>query len=413
MTCRVENDQTYIQAYNAENRISEVQAVTGTCDTPGDITSIWSFTYDGDGVKVMQVYESGSTTLTTCYYIGGAYEATTDGTTETIKKYYSLSGITVAMHDGTQLLYFLTDHLGSVVAITDASGMLLNEQRYMPFGQVRTDIGTPVTQTDFGYTFQRNLPDIGLMDYKARLYDANIGRFIQADSIVPGASRPEAWNRFSNVSNNPILANDPSGHGSCRNFNGGQGCISNWRTEDKHEGGFAPIIKRDALIEQRRKLRTSSLTGTDTVDVIICGFGTDDSCENGTPVEGYADPNSGSGDEVPLQDFIVWSEENGHATLIFSTDPNDPSKWKQEVAEQIAEYIRSHPGTTFNIIGHCGGADAALIAVGLANYSQDIASVILFDVPPKNWSRRSVRIGPNRRHNQWQDRRAILQSRSS
>ncbi len=43
--------------------------------------------------------------------MGGAYEITTDGTTETVKKYYSIAGISVAtvvtnrqgqVHDGTQ-----------------------------------------------------------------------------------------------------------------------------------------------------------------------------------------------------------------------------------------------------------------------------------------------------------------------
>jgi hypothetical protein len=41
MTCRIENDQTYIQSYNAENRISEVEAVTGDCEEYGDTTATW------------------------------------------------------------------------------------------------------------------------------------------------------------------------------------------------------------------------------------------------------------------------------------------------------------------------------------------------------------------------------------
>ncbi len=214
MTCRTEGDNTYKQEYNAENRISSVELIEGSCVEPTSITSTWTFTYDGDGVKVMQVYTSGETTLTTRYYMGGSYEVMTDETIETVKKYYSIAGITVAMNDGTNLYYFLTDHLGSVMAVADTDGELVSEQRYMPFGQVRTDVGTLVTQTDFGYTFQRNMPDMGLMDYKARFYDANIGRFVQPDSIVPGAVDPGAWNRYTYVSNNPIMVNDPSGHGN-------------------------------------------------------------------------------------------------------------------------------------------------------------------------------------------------------
>jgi RHS repeat-associated protein len=232
-----------------------------------------NFTYDGDGVKVMQVYTGGETTLTTRYYMGGAYEVTSEeGQSDTIRKYYSLSGITVAtlvtngqgqVDDGEDMYYFLTDHLGSVVGVMDASGTLVAEQRYMPFGQVRTDVGT-IDQTDFGYTFQRNLPNMGLMDYKARFYDANIGRFVQPDGIIPGPLSSSSWNEYAYVTNKPITLIDPNGHGSCRNFNDGQGCITNWRTEDKSARPFAPTIKHDAIIEQQRRQHSSTPPATNS-----------------------------------------------------------------------------------------------------------------------------------------------------
>ena len=65
-----------------------------------------------------------------------------------MKKYYSIAGQTMAMDDGDGLKYLLTDHLGSMVAITDAQGSLIAQQRYLPFGQVRDDVGA-ITQTDF------------------------------------------------------------------------------------------------------------------------------------------------------------------------------------------------------------------------------------------------------------------------
>jgi RHS repeat-associated protein len=116
---------------------------------------------------------------------------------------------------GSGLNYFLTDHLGSVVAVVNPGGGLVSQQRYMPFGEVRTDVGT-ITQTDFGYTGQRNLDaqgnsfSTGLMDYKARFYDPYINRFISPDTITPGG--PQGLNRYSYSNNNPINFNDPSGH---------------------------------------------------------------------------------------------------------------------------------------------------------------------------------------------------------
>jgi uncharacterized protein RhaS with RHS repeats len=90
------------------------------------------------------------------------------------------------MRENTTWSYFLTDNLGSVVGVTDSNGALTSETRYLPFGEVRTDVGT-ITQTpvklgqaDFGYTFQRSIADSGLMDYRARM-----------PRSVPAGDRPD------------------------------------------------------------------------------------------------------------------------------------------------------------------------------------------------------------------------------
>ncbi len=152
----------------------------------------------------------------TRYYFGGAYETRSDGTT---LKYYSIAGQTVAQRTidtshpapGT-LTYFLTDHLGSILTVLDASGTVLSEQRYLPFGEIRTDVGT-IAQTDFGFTGQRDLgSDLGLMDYKARFYSAYLNRFLQPDTLIPSPANPQSWNRYSYVGNSPVNFSDPSGH---------------------------------------------------------------------------------------------------------------------------------------------------------------------------------------------------------
>ncbi len=57
MTCRVEDDEVFIQTYNAENRIASVQKlVSGDCATPGDFAAIWDYLYDGDGVRTATLF---------------------------------------------------------------------------------------------------------------------------------------------------------------------------------------------------------------------------------------------------------------------------------------------------------------------------------------------------------------------
>jgi hypothetical protein len=51
------------------------------------------------------------------------------------------------------------------------------------------------------------------MFYNARWYDPNIGRFAQADTVIPTETQgTQAWDRYAYVNNNPIINQDPSGH---------------------------------------------------------------------------------------------------------------------------------------------------------------------------------------------------------
>ena len=72
--------------------------------------------------------------------------------------------------------------------------------------------------TDKQFTSQTRLAEgyVGtLYDYVARAYDPILGRFISADTIVPGVGNPAAFNRYMYVLGNPLGRTDPSGHGAC------------------------------------------------------------------------------------------------------------------------------------------------------------------------------------------------------
>ena len=103
----------------------------------------------------------------------------------------------------------LSDHLGSTSLTTDSAGNVISELRYTAWGEVRYQAGT--TSTSYTYTGQyNNTADFGLMYYNARWYDSQLGRFAQADSIVPGGV--QGYDRYAYVNNNPVRYTDPSGH---------------------------------------------------------------------------------------------------------------------------------------------------------------------------------------------------------
>jgi RHS repeat-associated protein len=103
------------------------------------------------------------------------------------------------MKEGSTFKYFVSDHLGSTALVLSASGTILEQQRYLPFGAPRTIPSfNNITSTDFTYTGQRLLDSGmgGIMDYRARFYSQSLGRFIQPDSIIPNPANSQAFNRF-------------------------------------------------------------------------------------------------------------------------------------------------------------------------------------------------------------------------
>lgn len=85
---------------------------------------------------------------------------------------------------------------------------------------------------------------IGLYYYRARWYDAHVGRFVSADTIVPEPTNPQALNRYSYVVNNPLVLVDPSGHAYIDHAGGG-GIISTptipaWSPTPEYSEWYSP-----------------------------------------------------------------------------------------------------------------------------------------------------------------------------
>jgi RHS repeat-associated protein len=132
--------------------------------------------------------------------------------TASVTKYYLFGGQRVALRRGGAVSFLHGDHLGSVSMSTDASGQVLSQARYTPFGEVAWEDGQ--AQTDFDFTGQRR-EGFGLMDYNARFYAPSLGRFVSADTIIPDAMNPMAFDHYSYTYNRLLNYSDPSGHRTC------------------------------------------------------------------------------------------------------------------------------------------------------------------------------------------------------
>jgi RHS repeat-associated protein len=99
-------------------------------------------------------------------------------------------------------LFSLQDHVGSVAALTDSGGNVVERQQYEAFG---TSAGSSLTR--YGYTGRERDNATGLLYYRARWYDGQQGRFLSEDP----AGLATGLNLYTYAANNPILFNDPFG----------------------------------------------------------------------------------------------------------------------------------------------------------------------------------------------------------
>jgi RHS repeat-associated protein len=80
------------------------------------------------------------------------------------------------------IIYLHGDHLGSVSVLTNSTGGGPINQEFDPWGSVIAGSHNITTKNFTG----QHLDGTGLLFYNARYYDPTIGRFLSADTIVPG-----------------------------------------------------------------------------------------------------------------------------------------------------------------------------------------------------------------------------------
>ncbi|MFD7242355.1 RHS repeat-associated core domain-containing protein [Streptomyces massasporeus] len=108
-----------------------------------------------------------------------------------------------SMTTGGKSYYYLTDAIGSVVALADETGTKVNTYAYSPRGVER---GTTTEKTPQPYRFAGGFQDpTGLYHFSARYYDPNIGRFTSPD---PSGQEK---NPYLYAEGDPVNRIDPTG----------------------------------------------------------------------------------------------------------------------------------------------------------------------------------------------------------
>jgi RHS repeat-associated protein len=112
----------------------------------------------------------------------------------------------------TAVEYYHLDALGTVRAVTNASGQVVRRHDVMPFGEeVSPTVPNPDKQL---FTGHERDAETSLDYFGARYYRADVGRFTTVDPVYTWTENlvdPQRWNRYSYVRNNPLKYVDPDG----------------------------------------------------------------------------------------------------------------------------------------------------------------------------------------------------------
>lgn len=183
-----------------------------------------TFSYGPEHQRTKMVGPSGTTIFLHPDNAGGlAYEKEIKADLSVVNKFYVVAGdevVALVKQDAsaTTVTYLHHDYLGSVTALTNEAGSVIERMAYEPFGKRRSAAGAldpnnliKGVNTDRGYEEHEHLDDLGLIHMNGRVYDPALGRFMTADPGVPHPEDMQSYNRYAYTRNNPLAYVDPSG----------------------------------------------------------------------------------------------------------------------------------------------------------------------------------------------------------
>ncbi|MGP8473894.1 RHS repeat-associated core domain-containing protein [Burkholderia sp. PR2] len=209
--------------YDADNRLTNWSGTTLTYDANGSLTGDGSLTYGWDS-RGRLASLAGTATASFTYDAMGRRSAKTVNGTATNFLYdgpnavQELAGATPTANlltgvrideiysrtDGLGARSFITDALGSTVALTDTSGALKTSYAYDPYG--KSSAAGEISSNSAQYTGREN-DGTGLFYYRARYYQPVFGRFLSEDPIGLNGGA----NLYAYVDGDPISYIDPRG----------------------------------------------------------------------------------------------------------------------------------------------------------------------------------------------------------
>ncbi|GHV69850.1 hypothetical protein FACS1894199_19040 [Bacteroidia bacterium] len=172
-----------------------------------------TFTYGPDRQRWKTEHKKNDVLQKSIVFAGDYEKVSEGGTTKQLYYIYGgdgLAAILVKQAGQTdKTLYAHTDHLGSILSLTDINGEVLFAANYDAWGY-RT-VANNTFSFHRGFTGHEHLPEFGLINMNGRMYDPILGRFLSPDPYVQMPDFSQSFNRYAYCINNPLIYTDPDG----------------------------------------------------------------------------------------------------------------------------------------------------------------------------------------------------------
>lgn len=184
-----------------------------------------TYTYGAGYNRIKSELKLSGATQYTRYYFDAGFEKDVVGSTTRYLQYITGPSGLVAIiesNGGTHTTHYTyTDHLGSILTVTNSGGTIEAEQSFDAWGRRRNPttwaLLAPTTTTGLptwlirGFTGHEHLDQFGLINMNGRLYDPVLGRMLSSDNYVQEPGFTQSYNRYTYAFNNPLKYTDPNG----------------------------------------------------------------------------------------------------------------------------------------------------------------------------------------------------------
>ncbi len=193
--------------YTAFNKAEKITERIGNDDYELEIV------YGPDRQRWKSVLKKNGVIAKEIIFAPGCESVTENGRT---RHFYYISGgdglaAVLVKEEGQpdKVYYAHTDHLGSIVRLTDKDGVEVFSAQYDAWG--KQHIWNNTLAFHRGYTGHEMLPQFGLINMNGRIYDPMLGRMLSPDNYVQEPLFSQSYNRYSYCWNNPLRYTDPTG----------------------------------------------------------------------------------------------------------------------------------------------------------------------------------------------------------